>query len=104
MIAKLSAEGGGPRGYNDVGMGVYKPGSLTNATVSLTQAQCRKGFKDIVDLATRDPTCQGYSGRKNGDGMGGFFGGGSGRGGAANPEIPDTPEFYMWIDRPSGYP
>ncbi|KAI9790630.1 MAG: hypothetical protein M1816_004963 [Peltula sp. TS41687] len=83
-------------GRNNLAFVVVRPAQAT-AEVKMTQKECRKGFQDIIDYAISYPECQGYSGRRSGDGMGSFYGGGSGAAVDGN-----SPEFYMWIERP-GY-
>ncbi|KAI9789600.1 MAG: hypothetical protein M1816_005909 [Peltula sp. TS41687] len=88
------------QGWNNLHFTILAPGNRSSGspTVFFTQGQCIKGFQDIIDKATGTPDCQGYSGRKPGDGMGNFYGGASGEGSTAMTYDPNAPEFYMSVE------
>lgn len=88
------------RGWNDLGLSVMpslnKPAG--NPVTTMTQGDCRKGFRNIVDYATFSPDCEGYTGRKSADGMGNFYGGGYGGGFTSTYDV-NAPEFYMFVKK-----
>lgn len=77
------------QGWNDIGFAINRLVPAYN----MTRAECIAGFRTIIDYNVNAPECQGYTGRADGDGMGNFFGGGTGS------DMGNSPEFYMWVER-----
>lgn len=78
------------KGWNDIGLSLHR---LVSTDVTLSERDCRFGYRDIVDEATSNPACQGYTGRHTGDSMGNFYGGTSVKDGA-------SVMFYMFVVKP----